>query len=45
MPEGQLMLTPEEYGVQEKHYSDQEKQRAERFAAKLRKLNIGPESL
>ncbi len=51
-PEGQLMLTPEEYGVQEKHYSDQEKQRgdqekqrAERFAAKLRELNIDPESL
>jgi Uma2 family endonuclease len=52
VPEGQLMLTPEEYGVEERQNAqqerlkaEQERQRAERLAAKLRELNIDPESL
>jgi hypothetical protein len=43
--ECQLIMTPEEYGIQAKEDAKQEKQRAERLAAKLRELNIDPDSL
>lgn len=43
--EGELIPTPEEAAQQEAQRAEQEKQRAERLAAKLRELNIDPESL
>lgn len=45
LPEGELMLTPEEYGLQEKQRAEQEKQRADILATKLRELNIDPDTL
>ena len=43
-PEGQLIPTPEEFAQQQVQRAEQEKQRAERLAAKLRELNIDPEN-
>jgi Uma2 family endonuclease len=51
-PEGQLVLTPEEVAQQETQRAEQETQRAEqetqraeRLAAKLRELNIDPDTI
>ncbi|WP_375497097.1 Uma2 family endonuclease [uncultured Nostoc sp.] len=47
-PEGELVPTPEEVAQQaeqEKQRADQEKQRSDRLAAKLRELNIDPDTI
>ncbi|BAU11152.1 hypothetical protein LEP3755_16450 [Leptolyngbya sp. NIES-3755] len=43
--QGNLLLTAEEREAQEKRRADQETQRADRLAAKLRELGIDPEEL
>ena len=43
--EGQLVPTPEEVAEQEIQRAEQETQRAERLAAKLRELNIDPDTI
>lgn len=43
--ECQLILTPEEYGIQAQADAEQEQQRAERLAAKLGELNIDLDNL
>ncbi len=43
--QGELLPTPEELAAQETQRADEEKQRAERLAAKLRELNIDPDFL
>ena len=43
--EGQLVPTPEEVAEQETQRAEQETQRAERLAAKLRELNIDPDTI
>ncbi len=51
-PEGEIVPTPEEVAIKEKQRAEQEaqraeqeRQRAERLSAKLRELNIDPESV
>ena len=44
-PEGQLVPTPEEVAQQEAKRAQKEANRAERLAAKLRELNIDPDSI
>ncbi|MEA5626470.1 Uma2 family endonuclease [Nostoc sp. UHCC 0251] len=47
-PEGELVATPEEVAQQaeqEKQRANQEKQRSDRLAAKLRELNIDPDTI
>jgi Uma2 family endonuclease len=44
-PEGQLVPTPEEVAEQETQRAEQEAQRAERLAAKLRELDIDPDTI
>ncbi|AFZ27319.1 hypothetical protein Cylst_5290 [Cylindrospermum stagnale PCC 7417] len=43
--EGELVPTPEETAEQETQRAEQETQRAERLAAKLRELNIDPDTI
>ncbi|HEY9599294.1 MAG TPA: Uma2 family endonuclease [Cyanophyceae cyanobacterium] len=43
--EGELVPTPEEVAEQEMQRAEQEAQRGERLAAKLRELNIDPDSI
>ncbi|MDJ1183537.1 Uma2 family endonuclease [Roseofilum casamattae] len=43
--DGQLVPTPEEWGDRETERANQETERAERLAAKLRELNIDPDQL
>jgi Uma2 family endonuclease len=43
--EGQLVPTPEEVAQQEVQRAEQEKQRGDRLAAKLRELNINPDTV
>ena len=44
-PEGELVPTPEESAESEKHQKELSQKRAEKLAAKLRELNIDPDSL
>ncbi|MEC4818984.1 MAG: Uma2 family endonuclease [Scytonema sp. PMC 1069.18] len=44
-PEGQLVLTPEEIAEQATQKAEQATQKAERLAAKLRELNIDPDTI
>ncbi|WP_071189078.1 Uma2 family endonuclease [Trichormus sp. NMC-1] len=44
-PEGNLVPTPEETAEKETQRAEQEAQRAERLAAKLRELNIDPDTI
>ncbi|NEQ25975.1 MAG: Uma2 family endonuclease [Microcoleus sp. SIO2G3] len=44
-PEGQLVPTPEEVAEQETQRAEQEAQRAARLAAKLRELDIDPDTI
>ncbi|MBK1987345.1 Uma2 family endonuclease [Sphaerospermopsis aphanizomenoides BCCUSP55] len=44
-PEGNLVPTPEETAEEEKQRAERETQRAERLAAKLRELNINPDTI
>lgn len=44
-PNGQLVPTPEEVALQETQRAEQQTQRSERLAAKLRELNIDPDGL
>ena len=44
-PEGELVPTPEEVAQQETQRAEQEKQRSDRLAAKLRELNIDPDTI
>ncbi|MGI2909708.1 Uma2 family endonuclease, partial [Hassallia sp. VBCCA 56010] len=44
-PEGQLIPTPEEVAKLETQRAEQETQRADRLAAKLRELNIDPDNI
>ncbi|MBW4561491.1 MAG: Uma2 family endonuclease [Mojavia pulchra JT2-VF2] len=43
--EGQLIPTPEEVAAKQTQHAEQEKQKAERLATKLRELGIDPENL
>jgi hypothetical protein len=44
-PEGQLIPCPTEAAIDAQQRAEQETQRADRLAAKLRELNIDPDSL
>lgn len=44
-PEAELVPTPEEVAQQEKQRAQQQKQRSDRLAAKLRELNIDPDTI
>ncbi|WP_026736490.1 Uma2 family endonuclease [Fischerella sp. PCC 9605] len=44
-PEGQLVPTPEEVAEQEMQRAEQEKQKSDRLAAKLRELGIDPDTV
>lgn len=44
-PEGELVPSPTEAALASEQRAEQEKQRADRLAAKLRELNVDPESL
>jgi hypothetical protein len=44
-PEGQLVPTPEETAEQVEQRLEQETRKAERLAAKLRELNIDPDTI
>jgi len=43
--EGELVPTPEEVAPQEMQRAEQEKQRSDRLAAKLRELGVDPDSI
>ncbi|MFN6445716.1 MAG: Uma2 family endonuclease, partial [Nostoc sp. DedSLP05] len=43
--DGQLIPTPEEAFEQQAQLAEQERQKADRLAAKLRELNIDPDNL
>jgi Uma2 family endonuclease len=44
-PDGELISTPQEAVQQEKERAEHEKQRSDRLAAKLRELNIDPDTI
>ncbi|WP_414371805.1 hypothetical protein [Synechococcus sp. H60.4] len=44
-PSGELMPTPEEAEKIERQWAEQERQRAERLAQKLRELGVDPDTL
>ena len=44
-PEGKLVFTPEETAEQETQRAEQETRKSERLAAKLRELNIDPDTI
>ncbi|MFM6219468.1 MAG: Uma2 family endonuclease, partial [Dolichospermum sp.] len=44
-PEGELIPTPEETAEQETKRAEKEARKSERLAAKLRELNIDPDTI